>query len=125
MAVSDFADALLDDPDALPTLRCYVPYDEPRPPADDPAGIEVYDAALEVMLLAAGDRSTTPVAYVSQLKFPVRAGEMIAWSVCETGGRTVDMTMVMVVAEEGAEEPGAAIEGDEEPEKPEPDTVRR
>lgn len=96
--VSDFADVLLDDPDALPTLRCYVPYDEPRPA--DPETIEIYDAALEVMLLAAGERSTTPVAYAGQLKFPVRAGEMIAWSVCEVSGRTVDMTMIMLLAEE-------------------------
>lgn len=90
----DFADVMLDDPDTLPALRCYVPYDEPPP--EDESSLEIFEAALEVMLLCAGDTSTTTVAYASQRKIPMHAGEMVAWSLCESSGRTLDMSISMV-----------------------------
>ena len=92
---TDFADVMLDDPDTLPALRCYVPYDDETPP-DDPSDVELFEAALEVMLLCAGQSSSIAVAYESQQKIPVRAGDMVAWSVRESSGRTLDMSISMV-----------------------------
>ena len=89
---TDFADVMLDDPDTLPAIRCYVPYDEETPPSS----VELFQAALEVMLLCAGQSSSIAVAYESQQKIPVRAGDMVAWSVRESSGRTLDMSVSMV-----------------------------
>jgi hypothetical protein len=91
---TDFADVMLDDPDTLPAIRCYVPYDEPPP--ENPSDLKVFEAALEVMLLCAGESSSLAVAYVSQQKVPIRAGDMVAWSVCESSGRTLDMSIAAV-----------------------------
>ena len=41
---ADFSDVMIDDPDTLPMLRCYVPYDEPAP--QDRAGVQLFEAAL-------------------------------------------------------------------------------
>ena len=94
LMTTDFADVMLDDPDTLPTLRCYVPYDEPPP--EDPSSAQLFEAAVEVMLLCAGQSSSVAVAYVSQHKVPVRAGDMVAWSICESTGRTLDVGINMV-----------------------------
>ena len=91
---ADFSDVMIDDPDTLPMLRCYVPYDEPAP--QDRAGVQLFEAALEVMLLCTAQSTTIPVAYAGQQKIPMRAGDMVAWSLCESSGRTLDMSINMI-----------------------------
>ena len=82
---------MLEDPETLPVLRAYVPHGDP-PPAPGSAARPVFDGAVRVMTMAAGEKATLPVAFTTEQRIPVTVGDMVAWSVSETSGRTIDFS---------------------------------
>ena len=123
-----FADALMDDSDALWSLQELVPYGEVEP--EDPLERRLMQAAQRSLLLAAGERDQQDVVWSAEQRIPLTEGEMLLWSVTEERGLTIDVTADFIPAAgppsiyDPKDAPDAEVSKSTEKEKePEPEPV--